>query len=131
MRHRPLLTALLPLTLIGCASLPSPAENPFDHARTITIGSGSPPEEAHILYIPAHQPIPVTLNISGNLMEHSTTVQDTVSIKRDIWVYQNWISYDGKTWQSLDKLPRPNIDMSMTINASGAAIKVNAELIEE
>lgn len=130
MNHRYWILGLSALAISGCASLQPPKQPAFSRLPVVTMGSEHQPNSPFILYIPAHHPFPVMVDVAGNLLDNITHLQKDVSIDRDIWVHENWISYDGITWQTTDKPPTPDIRMGMVINAKGATINVDANMRE-
>jgi hypothetical protein len=86
------------LLLTGCAST-APTTDKLVGVKTITFGDSAPKDEDFILYFPAGKPIPTRVVIDGNLLEQPAKDELIVQLKKDIYAYKQWISYDGKHWQ--------------------------------
>ena len=56
-----------------------------------------------ILHYPAGTPLPVMAAVRGDLLEKTDQANLTVTLKKDIYLYRNWVSFDGKTWLDGEK----------------------------
>lgn len=104
---RTLITITACLALGGCASLfGPPAEPPADEmAGAPVVDYGQPaPKQPFVLHYRAGTPLTVVAKVSGTLLDKTDSANLHVTLKRDIYVYKYWASFDGRHWQLGDKL---------------------------
>ncbi len=100
------LSALLTSSLFGLAacsgmprqsvSLPSDAE--LAALPVIQLGQTKPVQGEYIVYVPASQSVHTVATVQGSLFARTDTKTLTVQLKRDIYLYKNWISFDKLEW---------------------------------
>lgn len=91
----------LALALGGCATAPSASEM----AQTPVVRYGETPSaKSFVTLYPAGTPLPVIASVTGTLLAKGDQAQLNVTLKRDVYVYQRWASFDGKHWERADKL---------------------------
>ena len=96
----PLLLSLT-LALGACATAPSADEM----AQTPVVRYGEITHaKSFVLLYPAGTPLPVVASVSGTLLSKGAEATMNVKLKRDVYVYQHWASFDGKHWERGDKL---------------------------
>ncbi|MDD5330320.1 MAG: hypothetical protein PHX38_09965 [Sulfuricella sp.] len=84
------------LSLGGCASLfPPKAETPV-----VRYGEAAPNGKEFITLFPAGAPLPVIATVDGTLLERKVSAAMQVALKRDVYLYREWLSFDGKNWLS-------------------------------
>lgn len=93
------LLAALSLSLGACASLGVPSDTEIARLPVIDYGQ-TPPVGEFVLRYPAGADLPVVARIDGSLLEKSDQATLKVRIKRDIYVYRDLASLDGKSWQA-------------------------------
>ncbi len=94
---RRILVAACVLSLFGCACIP-PSESEMAKLPVVRFGEAAPAKDFVLLY-PAGTPLPVQASVGGTLMAKPDQATLHVALKRDVYVYRHWISFDGKTWQ--------------------------------
>ncbi len=104
-RSRAVLVASLVLAaaLTGCAgglqrttgSLPAPEV--LSALPVIKLGQPKPQGE-YIVYLPASEPVTAEAKVQGNLFEKTDSKTLSVTLKRDVYLYKNWVSYDKVHW---------------------------------
>ncbi len=95
---RPALLVVVTLALGACANLSRPSA--ADIARLPVVDYGqSPPADEFVLRYPAGANLPVVTRLEGSLLEKAEQATLTVRIKRDVYVYRDLASLDGKSWQ--------------------------------
>ena len=90
---------LLTLGLLAtnaCATSPSPSE--LAHLPVVEFGHAVPSDGEYILHFPAGKDIPTEVIIGGDLFQQPAQHVLTVQLKRDIYSYKKWMSYDNHTW---------------------------------
>lgn len=95
---RPALLEVVTLALGACANLSAPSA--ADIARLPVVDYGqNPPADEFVLRYPAGTDLPVIARFEGSLLEKTDRAIMTVRIKRDVYVYRELASLDGKSWQ--------------------------------
>ncbi len=89
---------LLLLLAAGCASLPSTEE--LGKLPVVQFGETVPADKDYILFFPADKPIPVDVAIKGTIFAKDAEQRLDVTLRRGIYVYKDWISYDRVTWRN-------------------------------
>ena len=84
------------LVASGCASVPKQSD--LSQWPIVTYGDKTPAPGKFILHFPAGQPIPTDVAIVGNLLTEDARTSLVVSLNRDIYVYEKWVSFDGTHW---------------------------------
>ena len=85
--------------IIGCATMRLPDASLINSLPIIELGQESPDSNQYVLLLRAGVNIPVTVAISGSLLSKEGKTNTTVQLKRDLYLYQEWSSLDGKTWR--------------------------------
>jgi len=80
----------------GCAM--SPSKNELAGLPVVEFGEAVPSNGEYILYFPAGQAIPTNVAIEGDIFQQSAYEVVTVKLKRDIYSYKEWLSYDKQNW---------------------------------
>jgi hypothetical protein len=115
--------------LAGCSAPVTLSEDLIKQKPVVKMGGAAPAESDYILYIPAGQTFPADLTIDGSLLRQSGDATTQISMKRDLYLYQDWASHDGKKWQRLNKVI--GIKVGIGANAEGSQIKVGLESAKE
>lgn len=100
---KPILTAALlaaTATLAGCAGLMAPGADEMAKVPVVRYGEAAPAGGEHVLLYPAGAPLPVVASVSGTLLAKTGEARMEVATSRDVYVYKNWLSFDGKNWMS-------------------------------
>lgn len=109
------LTGVIALVATSGISLASdrPDASLLDKVPTVTMGQPEVRYNDYALYIPGGQTFPVELSLSGDLIrgKHSQTIE--VQLDRDVYLYQTWISYDGKQWSDTKETVGIGISMGL------------------
>lgn len=89
---------LLLLNLSGCALQP-PTAGELAAIPVIEFGNAIPKDSDFVLYFPAGKPIPIVTAIKGSALSQEVETTTEVSLKKAIYAYKEWVSFDGKRWQ--------------------------------
>ena len=84
----------------GCASWRAPSADELSALPVVQFGQPVPAGRGYILYFPPDQPIPVNASIRGNIFAKEAEQRLDVTLRRGIYSYKEWISYDGKSWSN-------------------------------
>ncbi|HZX30544.1 MAG TPA: hypothetical protein VFF03_04275 [Rhodocyclaceae bacterium] len=106
------------LILTACAGIP-PSETDMASVPVVRYGQQAPAGQSFILHYPAGTQLPVNTAITGTLLEKEGKADLQVSLKRDIYVYKHWASFDGKNWKAGNELVSGKIAMSLPGEADG------------
>lgn len=90
------------LSLGGCASLFPPKAEDLAQTPVVRFGEAAPSGKKFITYFPAGAPLPAVATVDGTLLERKVSAAMQVVLKRDVYLYRQWLSFDGKTWVNSD-----------------------------
>ena len=94
-----LMTTCVSLLVTGCGSLqPSAAE--LANLPVVQFGEPVPQGKDYILFFPADKPIPANVAIKGTIFAKEAEQRLEVTLRRDIYAYKEWLSYDRVTWHN-------------------------------
>jgi hypothetical protein len=86
------------LTLGGCAGAFPPKAGDLAQTPVVRYGEAAPSGKEFITFFPAGAPLPVVATVDGTLLEHKASASMQVALKRDVYLYRQWVSFDGKNW---------------------------------
>lgn len=101
------------LSLSACAGLIPPSAEETAALPTVRFGEVAPEGKDYVLLYPAGRPLPMEISISGNILEKSEQTTLNPRLKRDIHVYKDWASYDGKNWVKGNQLIGGKIELRL------------------
>ena len=113
MRELILAASLASLTLAGCAGMQKPTTEKLTAMPIVEFGQPVPAGNEFILHFAAGQPIPTNVSIKGNLFEQAAEQTLNVKLRRDIYVYKQWVSYDNVIWRDGQKVIQSNIQLKI------------------
>lgn len=94
-----------PLSAAACLALLSlsacmtpPTAEQMANVPVVTFGQAAPANKNFVLYYPAGVALPVEASVNGTLLAKPAGTTLQVSLKHDVFVYRQWVSYDGKIW---------------------------------
>ena len=108
-----LAASLASLTLAGCAGMQKPTSEKLTAMPVVEFGQPVPAGKEFILHFAAGQPIATNVSIKGNLFEHSAEQTLNVKLRRDIYVYKQWVSYDNATWRDGQEVIGSNVELKI------------------
>jgi hypothetical protein len=94
----PLIVAVL-LLAGGCASMRAPSPEMLRDLPVVRFGDSIPSGRDYILFFPPDTPIPLTTSVKGNIFAKEAEQQLHVTLRRGIYSYKEWVSYDRATWR--------------------------------
>ncbi|SCC93578.1 conserved exported hypothetical protein [Thiomonas sp. X19] len=86
------------LSLSGCAGLVLPGADTMAKLPVVRFGEQAPTHKEYVLFLPANTPLPVDASVEGSLFEQGAKAPMTVTLKKGVYIYKRWISFDDKTW---------------------------------
>lgn len=117
-----LIPASLLMLLAGCATVITPPEDLPGDRPVIEMGSQAPDHKEYVLHIPAQTEIPVRLLVKGSVFTGQGHAQTSVRLKREIYLYKYWASYDGQTWQRSHDLFETQV--AVGVETTGGEVQV-------
>jgi hypothetical protein len=100
-------------TLAGCAGMQKPTTEKLTAMPIVEFGQPVPVGNEFILHFAASQPIPTNVAIKGTLFEETAEQTLNVKLRRDIYVYKQWVSYDSVTWRDGQEVIQSNIQLKI------------------
>ena len=92
--------ALLGLAALGgCATARVPTADTLATLPVVTFGDPAPNHTDYVLYFPAGKPIPSEMFVRGTALVRDAEGRLEVALKRDLYVYKGWASFDKKEWR--------------------------------
>ena len=99
---RKTLTTLIvaaPLLLVGCASMQAPSPEMLRDLPVVRFGDPIPSGRDYILFFPPDTPISLTTSVKGTIFAKEAEQQLQVTLRRGIYSYKTWVSYDRASWR--------------------------------
>jgi len=93
----------------GIAAAASPSYETLAKLPVISFGETVPATD-HILLFPAGKPVSFSVFIMGSLFESPVNADLTVKPVRDIMIYREWASLDGRVWMPRGDLIRSDVE---------------------
>ncbi len=110
-----LMIAVLCAALSACASFP-PSSAETAKVPQLRFGQPLPKEGNYVLLYPAGTPLPVSFVIGGSLFEQEQQTTLHVTLKRDVYTYGHFASFDGKNWTRGFELIKAEIKLEIPQN---------------
>jgi hypothetical protein len=108
-----LAASLSSLMLAGCAGMQKPTTEKLTAMPVVEFGQPIPAGNEFILHFAAGQPIPTNVSIKGSLFEQAAEQTLNVKLRRDIYTYKQWVSYDNVTWRDGQEVIQSNIELKI------------------
>lgn len=112
---------LICVLLAGCVASPGPSIE----GRTARMGQAEPVTTDYVLFIPEGSKVPVMLTLHGNLLRSQTVIETRIESSRDIYLYRDLASSDGKHWRTQAEMF--DIGLALGANTEGLAIHMSME----
>lgn len=109
---RILIAATTCVVLTACAGLP-PSASEITKVPLIQFGQPLPADDNYVLHFPAGTPLPVSTIVDGNLFEHDGKATLHVTLKRDVYVYRRFASFDDRNWQPSHELIETHLELQI------------------
>ena len=87
------------LFVAACVSLP-PSPESMSRLPVVEFGQTVPADGEYVLFFPAGKAIPLDVAVKGNIFAKDADQRVNVTLRKDIYVYKEWISYDRVTWRN-------------------------------
>jgi hypothetical protein len=84
--------------LSACAGM-QPKPDDIAKVPHFQFGQPLPQGNDYVLHFPAGTALPVAAVVDGNIFEHNDQTTMHVTLKRDVYVYRQFVSFDGVNWQ--------------------------------
>lgn len=96
--------------LTACAGFPPTAADMAD-VPVVRFGQPAPADKNFVMFYPEGAPLPVKATVKGTLLKRSDEKMLEVSTVRDIYIYREWVSFDGKEWLRGDQVNSGRIEV--------------------
>jgi hypothetical protein len=106
--------------LTACAGLP-PNASELAAVPIIQFGQPLPEGKDYILHFPAGSPLPVSTKVGGNLFVQDEQATLNVTLKREVYLYGQFASFDGQNWKRAGKLIETKLELQIPQKNSGNA----------
>ena len=64
----------------------------------IKVGQAKPAQGDYIVFLPASELVTATAKVQGTLFEKTDSKDLQVKLKKDLYLYKNWVSFDRQKW---------------------------------
>lgn len=112
-----LMSLALTLSLGACAVPPGAAD--MADVPVVRFGQAAPAGKEFVLYYLAGTPLPVVATVDGSLLAKSGKATLDVATNRDVYVFRQWVSFDGKTWTRGDSAVTGNFEVVLPGQRTG------------
>lgn len=109
---RLILASLVAASLSACAGLP-PSKAEIAQAPHLQFGQPLPEGNNYVLHFPAGTPLPVSTIVDGSLFEQDGQATLHVTLKRDVYVFRQFASFDGQNWQPARALIETRLELQI------------------
>ena len=82
----------------ACATTQAPNASAISQLPVIELGQDAPTDKEYVLLLRSGQSVPVTVSIKGSMLAGEKTANMDVEMLKDVYLYKQWSSLDGKTW---------------------------------
>jgi hypothetical protein len=100
------------LLLSGCASLSRPSAEQLAALPTVEFPN-PPPAGDFVLKLPGGKPIATQVVIEGSALASGASHTLNATLPRDLYVYRDWVSEDGKSWKPAADLLRVEVAVTL------------------
>lgn len=106
--------------LTACAGLGAPSSTDIQRLPVVRYGQAAPADRDFVLLYPAGADLPVNVQVDGSLLAKSDQAKLIVRVKRDVFVYRDQVSFDGKIWKRGQDCIGGNIVFSLPGDVPGS-----------
>lgn len=113
--HKILSTMILAsaMTITGCENLAAPSNQSMAQVPVVRFGEKAPKDTKFATLYPAGVSLPVVTSVKGSLFDKSDESTLLVTLKKDLYAYEHWVSFDGKNWVASSKSVTGEIKMTL------------------
>jgi len=98
----------------GCATVPVAWQEELKSYPVIELGQQPPADGKYVVRLPAGKPVEVMQVIfEGDIFAKETVQGVSVVPKRDIYLYESWLSFDMQTWKKTKSALSRKWDLTM------------------
>jgi hypothetical protein len=119
--HKILFTMILgsSVAITGCAGLVTPTTQSMSQVPVVRFGDKAPKDIKFVTLYPAGISLPVLTSVKGSLFEKTDESTLNVTLKKDLYSYEHWVSFDGKNWMASNKAVVGEIKMTLPGQVDG------------
>jgi hypothetical protein len=83
----------------GCTTTNAPDVSLINALPVLEPGQETQDGDDYVLLLRSGVDVPVTITLAGSLLSKESTTHTSIQLKRDLYLYKHWSSFDGKTWE--------------------------------
>ena len=99
--------------LSGCATMLAPSRESLSSLPVVKFGDAVPADMEFILYFPAGKLVPTHVSIKGSLFAQEAEQTLNVTLRKDVYTYKNWVSFDRTNWLKGDEAIASNLEIKI------------------
>ena len=118
--------------LVGCAAFSNtPSASELAHLPVLEYqalpDAKQAPDAKFILHLPAGSSLPLNFKVSSTLLESTVegALPRTATLRKSLYLYRGWASYDRQHWQPLEQLFRGELGVSVGKTGAEIAVKLD------
>ncbi len=97
----------------------------------IRFGQALPKDGNYVMFFPAGTPLPLSVLVDGDLFEHGSQATMHVFLKRNVYVYRQFASFDGKNWQPARRLIETHLELQVPKSDGSKAGQLHIKMDEK
>jgi hypothetical protein len=82
----------------ACATTKTPDAAAISQLPVVELGQEAPEGKEYVLLLRSGQSVPMTVTVKGSMLAGEKTANMDVELLKDVYLYKQWSSLDGKTW---------------------------------
>jgi len=110
----------------ACATTQMPDTSAISQLPVIELGQDAPSNKEYVLLLRAGQNVPVTVSMKGSLLAGEKSANMDVEMLKDVYLYKQWSSLDGKTWNKKNI----NFLVGTGLDTQGAKVSITIDEIK-
>lgn len=99
----------------GCATVPVSWQEQLKTYPLVELGEEPPADGNYVVHLPEGKPVPTKIYLEGDLFRQDTVQEVNATLKRDIYFYKDWMSFDMKNWRK----KRQTLDIDFEVEIPG------------
>lgn len=104
--------AVIAVSLTACSTMMKPSPEKLATLPVVTYPDKPATGSDYVYKLPAGQPLGMRLRAEGNVFIENSEQMAYARLKKDLYLYRQWASDDGKTWHDGRKM----LDVHLAIN---------------
>ncbi len=114
-----------PSTWVGPKGYFGPTSRLIEQVPTVQIGAQTPKQEDYIVFIPAGKEFPLSFVTDGSLFSKRVVSTAMVSLSRNLYIYKQYISLDGKSWSKSENVLKVDVNGGVVAEGGKVDLKID------